>query len=180
MPLKQVTPVPQIKGSGNPKIKIDVHKMSYPTRIIWFMFLNFGMLALGSLFTNEALQNDEWYKGLNRAPWEPPGWVFGLAWSLIMVFFSIFLADLFSEKNARNMTFLMLSLLLNVLWSPLFFEFHYVLLALIVIISLETVITVKFVMDLSKKKMRALLLLPYVIWLIIAISLNFWVLLKNP
>ena len=51
-----------------------------------FLLLNFGALAIGSYFMNNGPQSN-WYLTLNKAPWTPPGWVFGVAWTTIMICF---------------------------------------------------------------------------------------------
>ena len=53
-------------------------------RLFVFLLINFGALALGGLFTSDGVISD-WYEQLNKAPWTPPGWVFGAAWTTIMV-----------------------------------------------------------------------------------------------
>ena len=45
---------------------------------------------------NNGPQTD-WYSNLNKAPWTPPGWVFGFAWTTIMLCFSIYLIALFQK-----------------------------------------------------------------------------------
>ncbi len=56
-------------------------------RVIIFLVINFAALALGSIFTSAGVSSD-WYTNLNQAPWTPPGWVFGAAWTSIMIFFA--------------------------------------------------------------------------------------------
>ena len=62
-------------------------------RFEFFLFLNFVGLAIGSSFTGNGVSS-VWYQNLVKAPWTPPGWVFGAAWSSIMIFFAIFMAYL--------------------------------------------------------------------------------------
>ena len=45
----------------------------------------------------------EWYLNLNKAHWTPPGWVFGAAWTTIMICFSIYLSYLFG--NIKDVLF---------------------------------------------------------------------------
>ena len=59
-------------------------------RLVFFFLLNFGALALGSYLMGEG-PTGNWYTNLNKAPWTPPGWVFGASWTLIMVCLSIFM-----------------------------------------------------------------------------------------
>ena len=44
--------------------------------LIVFLIINFGALAMGGWLMNNGPQTD-WYLALNKAPWTPPGWVFG-------------------------------------------------------------------------------------------------------
>lgn len=75
------------------------------TKLIIFLILNFTALGLGGLFTSSAVTGD-WYQALNKAPWTPPGWVFGVAWTSIMICFSIYMA--YAWQNATNKNTLML------------------------------------------------------------------------
>jgi len=52
--------------------------------LLLFLIINFGGLALGSYLMNDG-PNSTWYNDLNQAPWTPPGWVFGAAWTVIMI-----------------------------------------------------------------------------------------------
>ena len=147
---------------------------------ILFMVLNFGGLALGNWFMGDAVTG-EWYTNLNKAPWTPPGWVFGAAWTLIMVCFSIYLSFLFSIRNSKFvMAIYSIALLLNINWNYLFFNQHQTLLALVNIILLTLFIIYFFISfcddELSKIKY---LLMPYIIWLCIATSLNSYVVFYN-
>lgn len=44
-----------------------------------FFIINFGALGLGALLMDSSPIENEWYVQLNKAPWTPPGWVFGAA-----------------------------------------------------------------------------------------------------
>lgn len=41
--------------------------------------------------------DNDWYTSLNKAPWTPPGWVFGFAWTTIMILYSIYLSRVFKS-----------------------------------------------------------------------------------
>jgi tryptophan-rich sensory protein len=99
--------------------------MAFSLRLILFLALNFGALALGGLFTGKGVVSD-WYRQLNKAPWTPPGWVFGFAWTSIMVCFSFFMTQLTKEKSQFYPVVLLFIIqwLLNVSWNPLFFALH--------------------------------------------------------
>ena len=145
-----------------------------------FLTINFGGLVIGSFFMNDG-PTSEWYSNLNKAPWTPPGWVFGVAWTAIMIFFSIYLAKLFTTETNKKFIFsiFLIEFIFNVSWNYLFFNQQLVFAALISIILL-TAIIFYFYFNLSKNIGKyKYLLLPYMIWLCIATSLNLFVLVNN-
>jgi len=151
-------------------------------RLVFFLILNFGALAIGSFLMDDGPLGS-WYQELIRAPWEPPGWVFGVAWTLIMLCFSIFMAAVTRPDKVnrqRIIVIYILQLFLNIGWNPVFFKWHMTLPALIVITSLLIVVFTLFREGkIGEDKPTALLLLPYIIWLCIAISLNAYVVAMN-
>ncbi|MGJ8550113.1 TspO/MBR family protein [Winogradskyella wichelsiae] len=147
---------------------------------ILFLIINFGGLAIGSWFMGDAISG-EWYSNLNKAPWTPPGWVFGFAWTLIMLCFSVYLSFLFSIRHSRVVVFVYaIAVVLNVSWNYLFFNQQLTTFALVNIASLTLVIFYLFI-TFRDDKLRYLkyLLLPYIIWLCIATSLNTYVVFNN-
>lgn len=81
---------------------------------ILFLIINFGGLAIGSWLMDNGPLTD-WYTNLNQAPWTPPGIVFGIAWTLIMICFSIYLGKLFLEDTSKKMKIIFLiQFILNV------------------------------------------------------------------
>ena len=59
-------------------------------RTILFLIINFLALYIGIIFSGEGAASG-WYSSLTRAPWEPEGWVFGAAWSSIMICFAFYM-----------------------------------------------------------------------------------------
>ena len=147
--------------------------------VLLFLVINFGALFIGSLLMNNGPQTD-WYTSLNQAPWTPPGWVFGVAWTSIMICFSIYMADLVIENGFKNIAVAFgLQFVLNVIWNYIFFNIHLTSLALLVIVFLTLVVFYFFYNYLNIEKLKSLLVLPYLFWLIIATSLNFYIVIYN-
>ncbi|HIC31215.1 MAG TPA: tryptophan-rich sensory protein [Flavobacteriaceae bacterium] len=146
---------------------------------IFFLFINFGSLGLGSWLMDNGPQSD-WYINLNQAPWTPPGWVFGVAWSLIMLCFSVYLMFLFTKITSEKakITF-SIQVFLNIIWNFIFFNQHLILLGLISIILLTIIVFYIFFSFKKVMKSWSFLLLPYMIWLLIATSLNAYILFNN-
>jgi benzodiazapine receptor len=146
---------------------------------ILFLIVNFSGLAIGATLMNNGPLS-KWYIDLSQAPWTPPGFVFGIAWTLIMIFFSIYLGKLFTLKQQRTHIILFLfQLALNVSWNFIFFNQHLVLLGLITIVLLTSVLFIYFFKFSSKIGNYKYLLVPYIIWLCIATSLNLYILVHN-
>ena len=150
------------------------------TRLVIFLIVNFGALALGGLFTGAGVSSD-WYQNMNQAPWTPPGWVFGAAWTFIMICFAFFMTYAWEVSKNRSMllTLFIVQWILNVGWNPVFFYLQEVLIGLIVISAL-TLLVYYFLFKFSKDlKWKSLLIVPYAIWLAIATSLNAYIYLNN-
>lgn len=149
-------------------------------RIVLFLLINFGALYVGSLFTANGVSS-EWYTNINKAPWTPPGWVFGAAWTSIMICFSIYMAMLYPKVDHKKLLLAAFAIqfVLNVSWNPAFFQFQNALLGLIIIVALTLLVWYFFFKFYPKMHLGSLLILPYGIWLIIATSLNAYILLKN-
>ena len=154
---------------------------------VLFILINFSALALGSWLMNNG-SSSFWYENLQRAPWEPQGWVFGVAWTTIMICFSIYLAFIVKELKINFSIYLfeneffklyLFQLLLNISWNYLFFNKHLIEIALLDI-TLLTILMFYFLFEYySKIKFKSTLLLPYCIWLVIASSLNFYIVIYN-
>lgn len=149
-------------------------------RLIIFLIINLGALSLGSIFTNQGVPS-EWYINLAKAPWTPPGWMFGFAWTTIMICFSIYMAYLWSYKVHKPLLIrlFIFQWILNAGWSPTFFYYHNILAGLFIIVGLTLLIGFFLFYYFSELKLKSILILPYAIWLLIATSLNAYILMYN-
>lgn len=151
-------------------------------RFIIFLIINFGALGIGGLLLGNP-QTNEWYISLNKAPWTPPGWVFGAAWFSIMLFYSIFMWEASSVTELRVYPGLYIlfaiQFVLNVMWNPIFFRWHFMGLGAFVIIALLLVVAWFTWWGFKNLGVWGLLMLPYTIWLCIASSLNIYAYANN-
>ena len=149
-------------------------------RLIVFLVINFGALGIGGFLMGEGPQSS-WYVDIEKAPWTPPGWVFGAAWTTIMVCFSFYMAYLWplAKRKKQLVVLFMLQWVLNVGWNPVFFHFHAVLPALAIISGLTLLVGFFGIYYGKSLKLQSLLLLPYFVWLCIATSLNAYILVNN-
>ena len=149
-------------------------------RVVIFLGLNFTALGLGGYLMGEGPSSD-WYQKLNQAPWIPPGWVFGAAWTLIMVLYAIFMALAWDKVENKSLLLglYLFQWILNVGWNPVFFYYHQVLAGLIVICMLTLLVLYFQIKYFPLLRLSSLLITPYVIWLLIATSLNAYIYFNN-
>lgn len=144
-----------------------------------FLLINFSALGIGSWLMNSG-PTSSWYLTLNKAPWTPPGWVFGVAWTTIMICFSIYLTYLMPLKDATAFwSVFSIQFILNVSWNYIFFNQHTIGFALIVIVLLTAVVGFYLFVFGKGLKLKSLFIVPYFSWLLIAISLNAYSYIKN-
>lgn len=146
---------------------------------VLFFVLNFGALGLGAWLMGEGPTGD-WYQEANQAPWTPPGWFFGAAWTFIMICYSVYMGIAWNRISKEKLLSIYgIQLLFNIGWNPVFFYFHDVEIGLLIISFLTVLIWTKMILLRKPMKSWSFLLLPYGIWLVIATSLNLYFLLYN-
>ncbi|MGY5354330.1 TspO/MBR family protein [Wenyingzhuangia sp. IMCC45467] len=149
-------------------------------RIILFLVINFTALTIGGLFTSAGV-NSNWYESFNKAPWTPPGYMFGIAWSFIMICFAVYMALLYPKhQNKKTLIgMFIIQWILNVSWNPVFFYFHQTILGLFIIIALTLIVTIFLLKNYYTLKLKSLFIAPYFLWLLIATSLNAYIVFMN-
>ena len=124
----------------------------------------------------------EWYKTLNKPSWNPPGWVFGPVWTVLYLLMG--LAARRVVLRAGLLTWPMLAfavqLALNVAWSPVFFGQKNPKRALGILGSLVAAAALTTVLFWRVDRTAGLMLLPYMAWLALALSLNREIVVRNP
>jgi len=147
-------------------------------RFILFLLLNFSALYFGALLMGGSPAENNWYNQLIKAPWTPPGWVFGAAWTTIMVCFTFYMSKLYAHVPTAQRKFLWMLFsaqwLLNVLWNPIFFNLHFIAIGALVISTLLGVLIFMHVKMANGNKILIFFLLPYLVWLVVALSLNLY------
>ncbi len=139
-----------------------------------FVLVAFLLLTVGggSLIGLLSLPGS-WYEELAKPAFTPPNWIFGPAWTVLYVLIAI--AGWRTWRGGRRsvaMHLWFLQLAVNFSWSPVFFRWHRMELALGVIVVL-LILILAFVITLWRKdRGAALLFLPYAGWVAFATALN--------
>jgi len=136
--------------------------------------------AIGSIFTMSSIPT--WYATLNKPWFSPPNWVFGPVWVTLFTLMGISLYFVWDKgaKNVRTpLTIFGIQLVLNVVWSFLFFGLLSPFYGFIEIILLWIAILATIISFYKVSKKAAYLLIPYIVWVSIAASLNYFILVLN-
>jgi benzodiazapine receptor len=133
---------------------------------------------IGSVFTTPAIPT--WYVSLNKPSFTPPNWLFSPVWIFLFVLMGIsaFLvwSKGFDDKRVRiALSIFAVQLILNILWSAVFFGFRSPLAGLIEIAILWIAIWLTILNFFKVSKTAGLLLMPYILWVSFAAVLNFFI-----
>ena len=148
--------------------------------LVGFVALSFAAPAVSAILSVSG--PGDWYRELNKPWFNPPGWIFGPVWTLLYCAMGA-AAWLVWRKGADGdirhghalvlpLGFFLLQLVLNALWTPLFFGMHRPGLALIDIMAMWTAIGATTVAFYPVSKMAAFLFIPYWLWVSFASILN--------
>lgn len=152
------------------------NRWKYWTLGLWVFFLLFVASIIGSITRPEIIG---WYSQLQRSSLTPPDAVFPIAWIILYVLIAISGWLLWQARTISGLTQIktlyIIQLLLNWSWSPLFFAYHSVGLALLVLITLNIVVAILIYKAFAKIKTVAFLLCPYIFWSLFAAYLNFYI-----
>ena len=124
---------------------------------------------------------DKWYEKLNKSTLTPPGYVFGIAWFILYLLIGTAYFIALKDKPFECWVFPIIHLLINFSYSIVLFRLHEIFLSyLIVLITLLTAIalTYKFYYY-DKTKIAYKLMIPYLLWLLFANFLGFYVYYYN-
>lgn len=116
-----------------------------------------------------------WYAGLQKPSFNPPNWVFAPTWTILYVMIAVagwrtYLQD---DATALPMQLWLAQMILNFIWSPVFFALHHMALALAIILTLLAVIISFVWVQRRENRFAAALFLPYAAWVAFASLLNY-------
>ena len=125
-----------------------------------------------------------WYRNLNKPSWQPPDWLFGPAWSVILTLASISAYLAWRDAPDRASRIMVIGLFVangffNLLWSPLFFKLRRPDWALYEVPLLWLSVLVPIILLAPINSTASLLLVPYLLWVSFASYLNLTIVRLN-
>ncbi len=140
--------------------------------LVFWTILTFSVAAFASQF-----EPDEWYTILNKPSWTPPGWLFGPVWGILYLSMSISAWLIWRQRNVQNvkspLILYIIQLIINGLWSYIFFMQHHIGMALIDVLLLAALISMIIFRFRQISKIAGFLFIPYLLWVCFATALNF-------
>jgi translocator protein len=121
-----------------------------------------------------------WYDGLDTAPWQPPGWAFGAAWTPLYALMAVAAWDVARRGLGRPQVVVALGayavqLTLNLLWTLIFFREQDPAGGMAVLVALAVAIAVTMAAFARVSRPAAWALTPYLAWVLFASTLNGWI-----
>lgn len=140
----------------------------WPSRLGFLVLVIGGGLGIGYMTAP-----GEWYAGLAKPSFNPPGWIFGPVWTVLYVLIAVAGWRTFERDRAGwPMRLWWTQLALNFLWSPVFFAAHRIGLALAIVLLMLAVILAFIAAVWRRDRVAACLFAPYAAWVIFASVLN--------
>ena len=137
-----------------------------------FGFVTFSASFIGSIAT--ITSKEPWYSSLNKSGLNPPDWVFAPVWTTLYLFMAIAIWSAW-HKNYKDLNIIyiyLMHLFFNTTWSIVFFVFHNIFAALINLIIIIGFIIILMIKYKKISKLSFILMIPYLLWCIYALTLN--------
>jgi len=137
-----------------------------------FGFVTFSASFIGSIAT--ITSKEPWYSTLNKSGLNPPDWVFAPVWTTLYLFMTIAIWSAW-HKNYKDLNLIyiyLMHLFFNTTWSIVFFVFHNIFAALINLIIIISFIIVLMIKYYKISNLSFMLMIPYLLWCIYALTLN--------
>lgn len=147
----------------------------------WTLFAIFFAASIAAASTGALFEPGAWYKSLNKPSWTPPNWLFPVVWTVLYIAMAVAAARVAVVEGAQiAMAFFTLQLVLNTLWTPVFFGLRRLRGGMVVISALWLAVAATTITFWQIDTIAGVLLAPYLLWVTIASALNFSVWRLNP
>ena len=142
--------------------------------LLVFLALCFAAAGIGGAITTPKIAT--WYATLAKPTWNPPNWIFGPVWSALYFCMAVAAWFVWRQEGFTGAKFPLAlfgtQLVLNVLWSCIFFGLEMPGLAFVEVLLLWTAIAATMVTFWQRSSVAGILLLPYLAWVSFASVLN--------
>ena len=164
--------------------------------LVGFLILCFGVAALGAVSAAHSVRT--WYPTLVKPHFAPPNWVFAPVWTVLYATMAVCAWMIWKTPRRRSrrgslrspkdmqgaarvdaLAIFYVQLFLNLIWTPIFFQLHRLLVSAIVSMALWVAIAATIILFWRVRALAAAMLLPYLGWVTFATALNLALLRRN-
>ena len=114
----------------------------------------------------------DWYQDLQKPPGKPPAWLFGPVWTVLYLLMGVAAGRLIHRRASGAVTLFVIQFLLNLAWTPVFFGAHAIGWALVILFGIWGFLAFTIRSADKADHLSAVLLLPYLLWIMYATYLN--------
>ena len=155
-------------------------KINWKT-LIFFVAIPLLVGGVASLISRESMAM---FDRLTKPPLAPPGWLFPLVWTILYTFMGLASYLVFTSQKDQNeiklaLQIYTLQLAFNFFWTILFFNFELYFFAFFWLLALLALLILTTILFYKVSKPAAYLMIPYIIWVILAAYLNLGIALLN-
>lgn len=149
---------------------------------MFWLFFSLFLVACGAAATTGAMfEPGKWYDDLQKPSWNPPKWLFPVAWTTLYLCMSVAGARVAQEAGAAlPLAFWAMQIAFNTLWTPVFFGLRRMKAALIIIAFLWLSVLGALITHWQVDWIAGALFIPYLMWVSTAAALNHSVWRLNP
>ena len=144
----------------------------------------FELLGWLSGYVSQSGFGNDWFDALAKPSFMPPGWAFGVVWPILYAFLGIAVAMILalpdSPERRSALILFCIQMALNFAWSPIFFAVHDITLAKFIIFIMAGLAAMAAGKFYRLQRVAGLLMLPYLMWLVFAATLNASIDNMNP
>ena len=146
---------------------------------ILFLIITYSASFIGGMATISF--KEPWYSKIIKSNYNPPDWIFAPVWTTLYLMMTLAIWFFWHSKNRDMNTIYIyfIHIVFNTTWSIVFFGLHQILFALIILLILIFLIVILFIRFKRVNLVSYYLMIPYLLWTLYALFLNFSLLILN-
>lgn len=170
----------KLRLSGKGVAMAELSKIKKVIGLLVWLSITFTASFAGAI---ASTQSRGFYQELTRPLWAPPGWLFAPVWTTLYILMGISAWIVWKQNGFRDakyaLGFYLFQLVLNSLWTWLFFVLQSGALAFFEISLLWGIIFITIILFWKIRPVAGILLLPYILWVSFATALTYSVWMSN-
>ena len=146
----------------------------------WGLFLTYLAACVAPAAAGVLFRPGAWYQGLSKPTWTPPNWLFPIVWAVLYISMASAAARVAGlPDTGQALGLWTVQITINTLWSGVFFGLRRMATGGVIIAALWLAVAATLVAFWQHDHVAGALLVPYLIWVTLALALNWSVWARN-